>query len=48
MSLDARSEGQPWPLPLGSEVRENEGVGWVVCWPPLLAQRARSEGARLG
>ena len=30
--------------PLEGEVGENEKNGRVACWPPVLAQRAASEG----
>jgi len=32
--------------PLESDVGGDEKSGRVACWPPVLAQRARSEGAR--
>ena len=32
--------------PLEGEVGKMRGMEWVACWPPVLAQRARSEGAR--
>ena len=32
--------------PLESDVGGDEKSGRVACWPPLLAQRAASEGPR--
>jgi len=44
-SLDARSEGQPWPFPLAG-VWSREGNG--AWWSSVLAQRAVSEDPRTG
>ena len=46
-SLDARGEG-----PIQATLLNNQGEGKIsekkvmACWPPVLVERARSEGAR--
>jgi len=45
-SLNARSKGQPWPLPLGAKWGKMTRKDGTAAEAPVLAQRAAWEGPR--